>query len=50
MVIAAFGSQSLVLPTQHFILRLLDTGPVTVVTQNLEDENGFRDSKMPSKT
>ena len=47
---AALGSEFLVLLTQHFVLRLLDSRPVTVVSQNLEDENGFRDSEMLSKT
>ena len=47
---AALGIESLVLLTQHFILRLLDPRPVTVVLQNLEDENGFSDIEMLSKT
>ena len=47
---AGLGSEFLVLLTQHFILRLLDTRPITVVTQNLEEENGFRDSQMFSQS
>ena len=47
---ATLGSESLVLLTQYFILRLLDSRPVTVVSQNLEDENGISDTEMLSKT
>ena len=49
MVITTLRSESEVLPPQHFIIRLLDTRPITVVTQNLQEEDGLRDSQMFSQ-
>ena len=49
MVIPTLRSESEVLPPQHFIIRPLDTRPITVVTKNLQQEDSVRDSQMFSQ-
>ena len=46
MEMATLGSEFLVLPTQHFILRVLDSWPVTVISQNFQDGNGIGNIDM----
>ena len=49
MVVPTLRSESEVLPPQRFIIRPLDTRPITVVTQNLQEEDSVRDSQMFSQ-
>ena len=46
MEMATLGSEFLVLPTQHFIIRVLDSWPVTVISQNFQDGNGIGNIDM----